>query len=123
MDEQNSRLQTQRVKAIALYIDLTNFYQTVSPDLLQRLMTYLGFSADDIQLVMDLYDGASFAISLPSGASANIPSPWYMNTLKVPRPASSLTTSSPFPLEGGNLFPPLCSRIYLDMLPPRPLFL
>ena len=36
-------------------------------------MTYLGFSTDDIQLVLDLYDGASFAISLPSGTSADIP--------------------------------------------------
>ena len=35
-------------------------------------MAYLGFSADEIQLVLDLYDGASIAISLPSGTSANI---------------------------------------------------
>ena len=40
-----------RQKAVAIYTYLTNLYQTVPPDLLQKLMSSLGYSADDIELV------------------------------------------------------------------------
>ena len=39
------------LKAVAINIDLTKFYKSFSPGLLQKRMSYLGYCENDIQIV------------------------------------------------------------------------
>ena len=62
-----------KLKTIAMYVDLAKFYQTVDPEVLQRILRTLGLSVADCQLITNLYEGASFAIRVPFGQTVHIP--------------------------------------------------
>jgi len=72
----------QKAPLILLYLDFSNFFNTVAIELIERAMITLGFHDDDVQLVKSCNEQVELQIHTDQFESAKIPLPYGEDSLK-----------------------------------------